>query len=77
MESLTGDEALELLRRQRVSEERLRNNVVVKREKRDRSVSTDEDGDTSDVEIEHEAITRKRHRTSQDSGVELIDLTDD
>jgi len=54
--------------------------IKVKKEKRDRATvieDDDEEGEEGDVTIESESRGCKRQRTSHDSGVELVDLTED
>ncbi|EMC99084.1 hypothetical protein BAUCODRAFT_390870 [Baudoinia panamericana UAMH 10762] len=77
-DSLSAEEARELVRRLRAQREDL---VRVKREgaKRQRSATVTEnhdDDDGDDVTIS-ETRSRKRSRPSADSGVELVDLTGD
>ena len=50
--------------------------TTIKREKRDRSTTLVDDLD-DDVTLAGQSHNRKRARTSHDSGVEVIDLSDD
>ena len=70
-ESLTVEEARELVRRQR---EQLAGMATVKNEKREHSAVDGDDEDSDLVVIEQRV--RKRYRTSQDSGLAVIDLTE-
>lgn len=70
---LSPEEMRELLRRMRAREQE---QVKVKREKRDRTAAAAEDDDDDDVTIAEEPRARKRHRTFQEAGVEVIDLSD-
>lgn len=69
--TLNEQEMRELIRLQ---DERLRNQVRVKREKRERE---DEGGDENDGEVTLIEERRKRARTSTDSGIEVIDLSNE
>lgn len=76
--TLSLEESRELVRRMR---EREANNAIrvkqeVKREKRDRTAVEDSDPDTDDRVIE-ELRPSKRTRASRDSGIELVDLTEE
>ncbi|KAK0938929.1 hypothetical protein LTR29_009540 [Friedmanniomyces endolithicus] len=70
-DSLTADEARELVRRMRAQQDE---QVRIKREKRTRSVTHDDDDDTGAVALENRR--RKRPRASHDSGIDIVDLTD-
>ncbi|KAK0786466.1 hypothetical protein LTR91_022384 [Friedmanniomyces endolithicus] len=69
-DSLTADEARELVRRMRAQQDE---QVRIKREKRARSVPHDDD-DRAAVALE--TRRRKRPRASHDSGIDVVDLTD-
>lgn len=75
-ESLTAEEARELVRWMRARED---DAVKVKREKRARSSTIEEEDDNDDDEVSEVSSgrQRKRHRASNDSGVEIVDLTED
>ena len=69
---LTLEEARELLRLKRTQES---NAVKVKKEKR-RRAAEDDDQDDGEMTITEERKA-KRARESTDSGIEIVDLTDD
>lgn len=73
-DDLTPEEARELVRRMRAREDE---QVRVKQEKRDHSTMVDDDEDDDDEVTISETRGRKRYRTSHDSGVDTVDLTDD
>ncbi|KAK3109769.1 hypothetical protein LTR53_016612 [Teratosphaeriaceae sp. CCFEE 6253] len=72
-DSLTAEEARELVRLMRARRDA---QVRVKQEKRARSATVDGGGGEDSVRISSENRTRKRHRASNDSGVEIVDLTE-
>ena len=74
-EDLSPEEARELVRRMRAREQ---DQVKVKREKRSHTDSFEEgeDGDEDDITIS-EVRSSKRRRGDRDSGVEIIDLTEE
>ncbi|KAK4561820.1 hypothetical protein LTR86_004499 [Recurvomyces mirabilis] len=76
-DSLSAEEARELVRRMR---EREQDMAKVKREKRGHSPTVIRDmeagEDDDDVIVEAEGHQRKRNRPSTDSGVDIVDLTD-
>jgi hypothetical protein len=75
-DDLSPEEARELIRRMRTQGSD--SSVKVKKEKRDRAAEDDEDDDDDDGEITvTEERNSKRARLSTDSGVEIVDLTDD
>lgn len=69
-ETLTAEEARELVRIQR---QQLQDRAKVKKEKRER----EEDGDENGGEVRMTGGQRKRQRTSTDSGIEVIDLSNE
>ena len=74
-DDLSPEEARELIRRLRTQGGETA--VKIKKEKRGRPVEDDtDDDDDDDVEVTEQRAA-KRTRLSTDSGVELIDLTDD
>ena len=70
---LSPEEARELIRRMRTQGSD--SSVKVKKEKRARAAEDDEDDD-EEITVTEERNS-KRTRLSTDSGVEIIDLTDD
>ena len=72
---LSPEEARELVRRMRAREEENKNMKKIKKEKRTHAPTIEENED--DEVSFTEAPARKRSRTSADSGVEIIDLSDD
>lgn len=70
-DTLTAEEARELVRLQR---QKLQDRAKVKKEKRERD---DEEADDSDDEVEVTRQQRKRPRMSNDSGIEVIDLSNE
>ncbi|KAF2215079.1 hypothetical protein CERZMDRAFT_94502 [Cercospora zeae-maydis SCOH1-5] len=80
-QSLTLDESRELVRRMRQREKEQR--IEIKKEgqakpaKRARSQTVEAGGDDGTVVVLGEGPARKRGRQSPDSGVEIVDLTDD
>ncbi|KAK5720873.1 hypothetical protein LTR15_006835 [Elasticomyces elasticus] len=75
-DSLTAEEARELVRQMRATQ---KDNVQVKREKRERSGTAlnDDDEDEDDAHASSESRSRKRQRRSTDSAIDVVDLTDD
>ena len=76
-DDLTAEEARELLRRMRQREQE---QVEIKKEgkkKRARSPTFGGDSDVEEVSVTGEGPSRKRSRPSTDSGIEIVDLTDD
>lgn len=71
---LSPEEARELVHRMR--ERDMQNNIKIKKEKRNHANVAQDDEDEDEVTIS-EAPARKRHRGSTDSGIEVIDLSDD
>ncbi|KAK1820342.1 hypothetical protein LTR12_005205 [Friedmanniomyces endolithicus] len=69
-DSLTAEEARELVRRMRAQQDE---QVRIKREKRARSVTHDDDEPAA---VASENRRRKRPRASHDSGIDVVDLTD-
>ena len=49
----------------------------VKREKRDHAAVIEDDDPDDDVTISEDTRDQKRYKTSPDSGIEIIDLSDD
>ncbi|KAK4546707.1 hypothetical protein LTR36_001925 [Oleoguttula mirabilis] len=74
-DDLSAEEARELVRRHRAREAAVK--TEVKKEKRAHSQVIDDDDEDDDVTIASENRSRKRHRASRDSGVEIIDLSED
>lgn len=72
-DTLTNDEARELIRIQR---QRLLDQTKIKKEKREREDEED-DEDGEDGEVTFTGVGRKRQRTSTDSGIEVIDLSNE
>lgn len=70
--TLTADELRQLLEQR---EQEMLHLSRIKTEKRERSTTVVDEGDDGEVTITHRSS--KRHRTFQDSGVEVVDLTDD
>lgn len=68
-ETLSAEEARELVRIQR---EQLKNRVAIKKEKREREEA---EGSEDDGEVTMVSENRKRQKTSRDSGIEIVDLT--
>lgn len=74
-DTLTLDEARELLRRQR---DQLQIKKEIKKEKRDHAtLIEDDDSDDGDGEISFEGERSKRSRTLQASAADVVDLTED
>ncbi|KAK5688699.1 hypothetical protein LTS10_000677 [Elasticomyces elasticus] len=73
-DSLTAEEARELVRQMRATQ---KDNVQVKREKRERSGTALDDDDEDDVRASSESRGRKRQRRSTDSAIDVVDLMDD
>ncbi|KAK4954399.1 hypothetical protein LTR10_007830 [Elasticomyces elasticus] len=74
-DSLTAEEARELVRQMRAIQ---KDNVQVKREKRERSsTALEDDDDEDDARASSESRGRKRQRRSTDSAIDVVDLTDD
>ncbi|KAK5125704.1 hypothetical protein LTR85_011978 [Meristemomyces frigidus] len=73
-EDLTPEELREQVRLLRAREER---RVMVKPEKREHSTLSGDGEDHVDLTTSNGTRDRKRHRTSHDSGVEVVDLTGD
>ncbi|KAK4896973.1 hypothetical protein LTR27_005220 [Elasticomyces elasticus] len=73
-ESLTAEEARELVRQMRATQ---KDNVQVKREKRERSGTALDDDEEDDARASSESRGRKRQRRSTDSAIDVVDLTDD
>jgi transcription antitermination factor NusG len=74
LNDLSPEEMLDLLRRKRTQESQ--KEVKVKKEKRRRAAEDDDDDEDGEVTItEERSLKRPRHLT--DSGVEIVDLTDD
>jgi hypothetical protein len=74
-DDLSYEEARELIRRMRTQGSEP--GVKIKKEKREHPIEDeDEDSDDDEVEVTEQRMS-KRTRLSTDSGVELIDLTDD
>ncbi|KAK5696687.1 hypothetical protein LTR97_007991 [Elasticomyces elasticus] len=73
-DSLTAEEARELVRQMRATQ---KDNVQVKREKRERSGTALNDDDEDDARASSESRGRKRQRRSTDSAIDVVDLTDD
>ncbi|KAI5362322.1 hypothetical protein Slin15195_G059730 [Septoria linicola] len=77
-DDLTPEEARELVRRLRRTQQQ---QIEIKKEglkkKRARSATLDADSDSEGVVITGATSSRKRARQSTDSGIELIDLTED
>ena len=69
-DTLTPEEARELIRIQR---QQLQDRAKIKKEKRER----EEDEDAGDGEVRMTGEQRKRQRTSTDSGIEVIDLSNE
>lgn len=81
LDTMTREQAIEALRQQRESQQ-ASSSVRVKRERAPTMViyddgSDDEEGDEGGVSITSVGPVKKRQRTSADSGIDLIDLTDD
>lgn len=73
--TLNADELRQLLDRRN---QELQDLAHVKREKRERSTTLiDDDDDDDDDEVTVTERRSKCPRTSQDSGIEVVDLTDD
>lgn len=71
--TLNADELRQLLARRNAELK----DVKVKREKRERpSIDLDEDDEDEDALVVTDSRS-KRRRTSRDSGIEVVDLTDD
>lgn len=78
-DDLSPEEARELVRRLRQREQE-RTKIKIKKEaqeKRARSDTFDGDSDVEELPVTGEGSARKRHRPSTDSGVEVVDLTED
>ena len=74
-DDLSPEEARELIRRMRTQGSETE--VKIKKEKRVRPLEGEDDDSSGDeVEVTEQRVS-KRARLSTDSGVELIDLTDD
>lgn len=77
-DDLSPEEARELVRRLRQSQ---RQQIEIKKEglknKRARSATLDADSDGEGVVITGATSSRKRSRQSADSGMEIVDLTED
>lgn len=76
-DDLSPEEARELVRRHRQREQERIKIKKETQEKRARSDAFDGDSDVEELSVTGEGSTRKRHRTSTDSGVEIVDLTED
>ena len=61
----------------RVQDERLQDRAKVKKEKREREDDDGADEDENDGEVTMVGARRKRPRVSTDSGIEVIDLSNE
>lgn len=76
-DDLSPEEARELVRRLRQREQERIQIKKEAREKRAHSDAFDGDSDAEELPIIGEGSARKRHRPSTDSGIEIVDLTED
>lgn len=76
-DDLSPEEARELVRRLRQREQERIKIKKEAQEKRARSDAFDGDSDVEELPVTGEGSARKRHRPSTDSGVEIVDLTED